>query len=103
MDEYFSLGLVTLGVQIVDIRHKPTQDDMIMAEWFRASGKPWIIIANKLDKIKHSQLDANLKDIRSTLQIDENIMVLPFSAEKGTGREEALHLIFGDMRKDVPE
>ena len=48
MDEYFaSDDTLTMGFQIVDIRHKPTRDDMTMAEWFRASGKPWVIIANK--------------------------------------------------------
>ncbi len=102
MDDYFSLGLLTLGVQIVDIRHKPTRDDVTMAEWFRASGKPWIIIANKLDKIKQSQLEACLEVIRGTLDIPEDSVLLPFSAEKGAGRDEALSVIFGDSRKDVP-
>ncbi len=102
MDDYFSLGLLTLGVQIVDIRHKPTRDDVAMAEWFRASGKPWIIIANKLDKIKHSQLEGCLEVIRGTLDIPEDSVLLPFSAEKGIGRDEALSMIFGDSRKDVP-
>ncbi len=101
MEEYFSLGLLTLGVQIVDIRHKPTNDDVTMAEWFRASGKPWLVIANKLDKIKRSQIEACLEDIRNTLKLPDEVTVLPFSAEKGTGRGEALSLIFGDMRKDV--
>ena len=64
METYFSMGLLTLGIQIVDIRHKPTRDDMTMAEWFRASGKPWVIIANKLDKIKKSQLEGNIAEIR---------------------------------------
>ncbi len=103
MDDYFSLGLLALGVQIVDIRHKPTPDDVTMAEWFRASGKPWIIIANKLDKIKRSQLEGCLEVIRGTLSIMEDaVAILPFSAENGTGRDEALSMIFGDARKDVP-
>ena len=57
METYFQreADAITTGVLIVDIRHKPTRDDMTMAEWFRASGKPWVIIANKLDKIKKSQ------------------------------------------------
>ena len=42
METYFAMDLLTLGIQIVDIRHKPTRDDMTMAEWFRASGKPWV-------------------------------------------------------------
>ena len=83
METYFAMGLLTLGIQIVDIRHKPTRDDMTMAEWFRASGKPWVIIANKLDKIKKSQLEGNIAEIRQTLLLPEEVPVIPFSAEKG--------------------
>jgi len=103
MEEYFACDLITLGVQIVDIRHKPTRDDITMAEWFRASGKPWIIIANKLDKIKKSQLEDSLNVIRQTLLLPLETPVIPFSAEKGTGRAEALSLLFGEDRKDVGE
>ncbi len=102
LEDYFSLGLLTLGVQIVDIRHKPTKDDVTMAEWFRASGKPWVIIANKLDKIKHSQIEGSVGVIRDVLKLPEESVVLPFSAVKGTGRTEVLSVIFGDDRKDVP-
>lgn len=100
MEEYFALGLLDVGVQIVDIRHKPTRDDVTMAEWFRASGRPWVIIANKLDKIKKSQLEANLADIRQTLLLPETVPVMPFSAEKGTGRDEVLALLFDNIGKD---
>ena len=89
METYFAMGLLTLGIQIVDIRHKPTRDDMTMAEWFRASGKPWVIIANKLDKIKKSQLEGNIAEIRQTLLLPEEVPVIPFSAEKGMGRRRS--------------
>ena len=94
METYFARGLLTLGIQIVDIRHKPTRDDVTMAEWFRASEKPWVVIANKLDKIKKSQLEGNLAEIRQTLLLPEEVPVIPFSAEKGDGRDEVLALIF---------
>lgn len=100
METYFALDLLTLGIQIVDIRHKPTRDDVTMAEWFRTSGKPWAIIANKLDKIKKSQLEENLAVIRQTLLLPEEVPVIPFSAEKGYGRDQVLALIFDHMRKD---
>ena len=100
METYFALDLLTLGIQIVDIRHKPTRDDVTMAEWFRTSGKPWVIIANKLDKIKKSQLEENLAVIRQTLLLPEEVPVIPFSAEKGYGRDQVLALIFDHMRKD---
>lgn len=103
METYFALELLTLGIQIVDIRHKPTRDDMTMAEWFRASGRPWVVIANKLDKIKKSQMEDNLALIRQTLLLPEEVPVIPFSAEKGNGRDEVLALIFDHVRKDDPE
>ena len=100
METYFAEGLLTLGIQIVDIRHKPTRDDVTMADWFRASGQPWVVIANKLDKIKKSQLEENLAVIRQTLLLPEEVPVIPFSAEKGYGRDQVLALIFDHMRKD---
>lgn len=94
MDEYFaSEDTLTLGFQIVDIRHKPTADDVTMADWFLQTGMPFVVIANKLDKIKKSQLEGNLQTIRTTLHLPEEVPVIPFSAEKGTGREEVLALI----------
>lgn len=94
MDEYFASGdTLTLGFQIVDIRHKPTADDVTMADWFLQTGMPFVIIANKLDKIKKSQLEGNLQTIRTTLHLLEDVPVIPFSAEKGTGRDEVISLI----------
>lgn len=99
METYFSMGLLTLGIQIVDIRHKPTKDDVIMANWFRASEKPWVIIANKHDKIKKSQLEGNLAVIRQTLLLPEEVPVIPFSAEKGFGKDDVLSLIFSHVKQ----
>lgn len=82
--------LMTLGCMIVDARHKPTADDCTMGEWFKQTGKPFLVIANKLDKLKKSEIEPNLQRIRDTLELDEGIKVIPFSAEKGTGREELL-------------
>ena len=55
--------LMTLGVLIVDARHKPTANDISMAEYFKASGKPWAVVANKLDKLKKSEIEPNLAQI----------------------------------------
>ena len=93
LETYFATGLITLGLQIVDIRHKPTADDKVMADCFLATGQPFAIIANKLDKIKKSQHEANITCIRETLLLPEDVPVIPFSAEKGTGREQVLALI----------
>ena len=101
MDEYFaSEDTLTLGFQIVDIRHKPTADDVTMADWFLQTGMPFVVIANKLDKIKKSQLEGNLQTIRTTLHLPEEVPVIPFSAEKGTGREEVLALILEHIEEN---
>lgn len=89
--------LMTLGVMLVDIRHKPTADDCTMAEWFKSCGKPFIVLANKMDKIKKSELLSNLERIRTTLDLPEVTKVIPFSAEKGTGRQELLDQILAHM------
>ncbi|NCB29358.1 MAG: YihA family ribosome biogenesis GTP-binding protein [Clostridia bacterium] len=93
MEEYFAAGLITMGFQIVDIRHKPTPDDVTMASWFLSTGMPLTIIANKLDKIKKSEREANLNLIRQTLMLPVNVQIIPFSAEKGDGRDEVLAMI----------
>ena len=78
---------------IVDARHKPTADDCTMAEWFKACGRPFSVVANKLDKLKKSEIEGNLLRIRETLELNNGVKVIPFSAEKGEGRQELLGLI----------
>ena len=96
MEDYFARpDLLTLGVMIVDSRHKPTADDCTMFQWFRETGCPLIIVANKLDKLKKSEVEPNLQRIRDTLELGEEDIVIPFSAEKGTGREELLQAVPG--------
>ena len=90
MESFFAAGLFDLGVMIVDARHKPTADDVTMADWFKRSGCAFVVVANKLDKLKKSEIEPNLALIRSTLALPEETPLLPFSAEKGTGREELL-------------
>lgn len=87
MEDFFAKGQINLGVMIVDSRHKPTADDVTMAEWFKASGSPMVVVANKLDKLKKSEIEGNLERIRETLDLPENVKLIPFSAEKGVGRE----------------
>ena len=93
MEGYFASGLITMGVQIVDSRHKPTADDMTMAEWFYGTGCPVLIVANKLDKLKKSEIEPNIERIRQTLCPNGEAEVIPFSAEAGTGKEELIHRI----------
>ncbi len=88
MEEFFAEpALITLGVMIVDARHKPTADDVTMAEWFKNSGCRLCVVANKLDKLKKSEVEPNLRCIRETLALPGEVPLIPFSAEKGNGRE----------------
>ena len=94
MEQFFAApGAITLGIQIVDARHKPTADDVTMARWFLDTGCPIIVVANKMDKLKKSEYEPNVRCIRETLELPEDTPVLLFSAEKGTGRDELLALI----------
>ena len=88
MEAYFASGLITAGVQIVDARHKPTADDITMVNWFYDTGCPVIVAANKLDKLKRSEIEPNLQRIRETLELREEDRLVAFSAERGDGREE---------------
>ena len=100
MEDYFARpDLLTLGVMIVDARHKPTADDCTMARWFRDTGCPLIVVANKLDKLKKSEVEPNLQLVRETLELDGDTVLIPFSAEKGTGREELLRAILSGIQK----
>ena len=91
MEEFFAESdQITLGIMIVDARHKPTADDVTMANWFKGSGCSLVVVANKLDKLKKSEIEPNLALIRQTLELDDTVKLIPFSAEKGSGREELL-------------
>lgn len=93
--------LMSLGVSIVDARHKPTADDYTMAEWFKASGKPFIIVANKLDKLKKREIEGNLSCIRETLELPDSVAIIPFSAEHGDGKQALLDMILRHMESDT--
>lgn len=97
MESYFAANRIDLGVMIVDARHAPTQNDITMASWFIQSGCRFVVVANKLDKLKKSEIEPNLKTIRADLCLPDDCIVVPFSAEKGTGREELLKIILSTV------
>ncbi|MEG2383224.1 MAG: ribosome biogenesis GTP-binding protein YihA/YsxC [Oscillospiraceae bacterium] len=91
MEQFFERqDLISLGIMIVDSRHKPTADDIIMANWFKATECRVVVVANKCDKIKKSEIEQNLALIRATLEFSEDIPIIPFSAEAGTGSKELM-------------
>ena len=74
-------------------------NDCTMAAWFRHAGCPFVVVANKLDKLKKSEIQSNLNQIRLDLELPQNCSVIPFSAEKGTGREGLLSVILQAVQK----
>ena len=91
MESFFADdGTFDAGVLIVDARHKPTADDVRMAEYFKRSGRAFVVLANKLDKLKKSEIDPAMALIRETLRLTEGTELIPFSAEKGDGREDLM-------------
>ena len=93
MEDYFAANRIDLGVMIVDYRHPPTNNDITMANWFIQSGCPFVVVANKMDKLKKSELLPNLETIRKDLDLPEGTPIIPFSAEKGNGRDDLVRKI----------
>ena len=101
IDEYFanqSCKVARLYI-IVDARHEPTNNDCNMVEYARQCGLPMTIIANKIDKLKPSQVQASIDLIRETLELSEDDLVIPFSAEKGTNKG----LVIEDIKRAIAE
>lgn len=98
MEQYFAAGRIDLGVLIVDARHAPTNNDITMANWFIQSGCPFVVVANKLDKLKKSEIEPNLAVIRADLELPETCELIPFSAEKGIGKDELVRRILGAVQ-----
>ena len=100
METFFATeGAITLGVQIVDARHKPTADDITMAQYFMNTGCAMVVVANKKDKLKKSELAPNLAIIREDLELPEGTPIIPFSAEKGNGRDELVKQILAAVKE----
>ena len=88
MERFFAAeGLIDLGIMIVDARHKPTADDLTMSQWFKSTQCPMVVVANKCDKLKKSEIEPNMALIRDTLELSEGVPLIPFSAEKGNGKD----------------
>ena len=73
---------------LIDIRHKPSENDKMMYDWICSQGYTPTIIATKLDKINRSQIQKQVKLIRETLECDKETKIIPFSAESKQGRDD---------------
>ena len=78
---------------LIDIRHKPTENDVQMYRWILSNGFYPVIVATKADKIKRSQLQKQIQLIQKTLKVIEGVPIVPFSAVTKAGREEIWELI----------
>ncbi|MBQ9757753.1 MAG: YihA family ribosome biogenesis GTP-binding protein [Clostridia bacterium] len=80
-------------IQLVDARHKPTADDKMMFDWIKSYNFEPLVVATKLDKLKKSQVEANLTAIYEELELNEESVLIPFSSETRVGRDEVMELI----------
>lgn len=78
---------------LIDIRHKPSENDCIMYDWIQRNGYEPIIIATKLDKINRSQIQKQVKLIRTTLGTEKETVIIPFSSTTKQGREEIYEIV----------
>ena len=87
---------------LVDIRHAPGANDKMMYQWIVDSGFKPIIIATKLDKIKRSQVQKQLKLIRTTLEVLPDTLMIPFSSQTKQGRDEIWAVIDEFLTEEAP-
>ncbi len=95
MEGYFqSPRNIKLVVQLVDMRHKPSEDDYIMMRFLQDAGLPFIVAATKSDKLNKTQYNERKNALREELaEFGDNLTILPFSSEKGEGAEELKKII----------
>jgi len=84
---------IQLIIMLVDIRHKPTQDDKIMYEWLAANMVRHVVVASKADKISRSAIKPRLKEIKDALGVPDEVKIIPYSSENGVGRDELWTMI----------
>ncbi len=78
---------------LIDIRHQPSDNDCLMYDWMVEQGFAPIIIATKMDKISRGAVPKHMKMIADTLNVEEDTIMIPFSAETKQGREEIWELV----------
>lgn len=88
---------------LIDIRHEPGSNDRIMYEWIVKQGFYPIIIATKLDKIKRSQIDKQVKTIKTVLKTKPDTIVIPFSAETKQGRDTIYEILDSYLVKEISD
>lgn len=80
-------------VQLVDIRHNPTSDDMTMINWIKHFNMPLIVLATKADKLGKTRIKPQINKIRKQLELSSDIPLIPFSSETGYGKADVLEAL----------
>jgi GTP-binding protein len=95
MEGYFqSPRNIKLVVQLVDMRHKPSEDDYVMMRFLQDAGLPFIVAAKKSDKLNKTQYNERKNALKEELaEFGDNLTIIPFSSEKGEGTEELKKII----------
>ena len=105
METYFQreADAITTGVLIVDIRHRPTENDLTMHDWFRQTGCPEIVVANKLDKLKKSEMAARKEEFEKICAPYGCQGVVLTSAENELGMDELRALLEASMTPETED
>jgi len=83
IEEYlFTRKNIACIVLLIDIRHSPSENDIMMFNYIKSINAPHIVLANKADKIAPTKVDSYVQDLRNSLEAEENDIILPFSSEK---------------------
>lgn len=102
MEHYFSTReTLAKAILIVDLRHKPTQQDVQMYEYLKYLNIPVLIVATKADKVKRGVRNRHLNQVFSTLNVVEGDAVIPFSAETGEGKDDVWSKILMDLGIEI--
>ena len=93
MESYFAAGFITFGVLVVDIRRNANDDDRTMVTWFENAGCPYVVLANKCDKLSPTAGNKRVEELRAELGCSEDVQIIRFSAEKGEGKDKLVAMI----------
>lgn len=79
-------------IQLVDIRHEPTEQDILMYNWIKTFNFAGIVIATKADKISKGKYQSNIKIIKNKLKVKESSLIIPYSSSKKTNKDKVWHV-----------
>lgn len=103
MDQYLNTRTTLMGViQLVDIRHKPSQLDVMFYDWIKQAGFHGIVLATKADKVARGKRKEHFNDIIGTLKMDNEDILIPYSSVTNEGRDQVWEVMaqLCDLQED---